>query len=75
MSLNTCVFVLLSVCESVCVCPCVSARQVRNWGRDPALKDREERGWFCIHGRERVQAGSRQEVRVFHAPSGAPPLS
>lgn len=28
----------------------LSARQVRNWGRDPARKNREGGGRFCIHG-------------------------
>lgn len=50
-------YLCLCVIIPLSVCMCVSARQVRNWGRDPALKDREENGWFCIHG---TDSGSRK---------------
>lgn len=49
-----CVSEYMSLCVIIPVCECLlSARQVRNWGRDLALKDREEKGWFCIHGNRR----------------------
>ena len=39
------------------------ARQVRDRACDPALKDKSERGWFCIHGdresRSRKPTGSQ----------------
>lgn len=64
-------YMCLCVITPVCVC-LLSARQVRNWGLDPALKDREERGWFCIHGnresRSRKPTGSQG---VQHAIGGS----
>lgn len=56
------------VCVFLCV---VSARQVRNWGRDPSLKDREARGWFCIHGdRESLSRKPTGSQGVQHAIGG-----